>query len=211
MIRYTCFFLILLTFCSSTYSQSAKKSFLSVHTSVANGNSIYHRPLIGRAPNAHETGCLLLGVTYTRAITKKISFNAGLGLANHKIRVSYWMDNPFILPYTDNKGELNLLTESMSLQVSFFKYLFAEGGIIADIQLKNNVYNKFSDKNDVINNQSGIGSLFRLGAMYPFKNKFSIFTSLHNEIHGLIFFKKPPEPKSRLIDLDLIVGVRYEL
>ena len=199
--------LLFLILSSDAFPQTNKRS-LSGYTSFPNDNVFLYPTVIGREAIASETGFRLIGIEYSYKLRKKLSINAGVEFGKHNITVSYWMDNPFLTQLSDNKGELDMLTFPFSLRLFFLKYFFVHGGFIVDLQTKNNLYNQFSGKNDVVNDQSGIGSILGIGINYQFKKRFSIYTGLNNEIHGLIFFKKS-NFKKRLGDMGLRTGIGY--
>jgi hypothetical protein len=197
---------LLLVFIQS-FSQQKEKS-IAVYTSLVNDNFFAYPHVIGGEAKADETGFLLLGMEYSWKLKKNISLNAGVEFAKHTITVSYWMDNPNIPQLPDNKGQLQLITIPVSLRLSFLKYFFFQTGVLLDKQVKNNIYNRLSAKDDVVNDQSGIGALVKLGGQYRFKKHFTVFTGLYTEVHGLIFFNQP-DFKKRLIDGGLRTGVQY--
>lgn len=200
-------FCILLLEFKTSFCQQKERS-ISVYTSLVNDNFFAYPHVLGADANANETGFLLLGLEYSLQLKKNLWLNAGAEFAKHMINVSYWMDNPNIPQIPDNKGQLQLITVPVSVRLSFLKYFFIQGGVVFDKQVKNNVYNRFTGKDNVINDQSGIGALVKLGGQYRFKKHFTVFTGLYSEAHGLVFFNKP-NFKKRLIDGGLRTGVQY--
>lgn len=175
---------------------------------LINDNALSYPKYNYNGIDANETGCFKIGIEYSQKLRKNLFINSGIEFANHKIEVTYFSDDPFFQPPPHNKGELSFFSCPLTLRLSFLKYLFLQGGLVVDIQAKNNVFDQLSGKYDVIRNQSGIGSLFELGGSYRFKNNFSIFSGLNNEIHSLIPFERSSD-KKKWVDVGIKIGLRY--
>lgn len=208
MFRYL-FFIFVLCFFLQAHSQSNSKS-ISVYTSVLNDNDYYHPVKNYSYNDPKETSFILIGVDYAFKLKKNFFVSGGVEFGHHKILVRYLQvgDPPFIPFKTDERGEYDLLTFPLSVHLDFLKYFFVRGGITIDVQTKTIIYNSSTKPHDVVNDQSGIGSIIGFGVQYPFAKHFSVYAGLNNELHGLILFNNH-SPYRKFSDLGLRTGLSY--
>jgi len=176
-----------------------KEKYIGVYSSVVNGGALMQSTVSGISVN--ETGSLRFGISYCKQMGPNLFFMTGTEYAHHRLEVSYYDGTP------NDKGMLDLLSFPVTLHASW-KYLYLTGGLIADFQLKNVLYNQGGDK-DAMPNQTGLGPLVEFGLKHKFK-RFLFYTGLTSAVHCIIPFSNQ-KSKKYYNEADVRVGVRYQI
>ena len=88
----------------------------------------------------------------------------------------------------------------LTVRANFFKYFFANGGMIADIDIT---------KSKNADSQSGIGAMIGIGAKYDFPSGLSIFVNPYIKLHSLVHFSTD-NYHYRLYNEGIRAGIMYE-
>jgi len=176
-----------------------KEKYIGFYTSVVNGGALMQSTVSGISVN--ENGSLRLAGTYSTQLGPNLFFMTGAEYARHRLDVSYYDGTP------NDKGELILLSFPLTLHASW-KYLYLTGGLIADFQLKNVLYNQGGNK-DAMPNQTGLGPLVEFGLKHKFR-RFIAYTGLASAVHCIVPFSNQ-KSKKYYNEADIRVGLRYQI
>jgi hypothetical protein len=182
-------FLALIFLSAGAYCQS--KNTLSILYGPA-GNAII-------APAGIDgKGATLYGFNYQRNLTRSFSIETGLEYSINNVLWDYEdAYNPHFVP---QKGNVRMLSVPVYANFSFFKYLFADVGFIADFETNYH-------SNALVDNQSGIGLGLGIGGKYSF-NRMTIFVNPFLQLHSAISFYS--ESHDSLSDAGVKFGVGYK-
>ena len=198
------FLLLLLMFSFNiAFSQHKQKPTIEIYSStigITNPRQWSYSNLMGGSVTPHGNGYYNIGANFIQPLNKWVSIFGGIEFSNHKIKTTYYTDMPPLFYLTPTYENIQLLSFPINVQLNFFKYFFARSGFMIDVQTKNNA--------SYLNNQSGIGLNFEVGAKYEFKNHITIFLSPFLQIHSAILFHSE-EYTYRMIDDGINVGIGY--
>jgi hypothetical protein len=156
--------------------------------SVGFGNGIIlKKSLDGGASYDLNTG-FSIGLQYNRKLTKKLHLMTSINWYNNSISVIPNF-NPDI-SMTSKTFDVQLIYIPLLLKIDLGKYLFFNGGLIADID---------ATKNKYISNQSGLGASFGIGTEFLITKNFYIQLNPYLNFHGLILIDKEKYPE-RILD-----------
>jgi hypothetical protein len=174
----------------STRAYCQTKNSLSILYGTA-GNAIL-------APTGVDgKGATLYGFNYQRNLTKLFSIETGLEYSINNVLWDYEdAYNPHFIP---QKGNVRMLSVPVYADFTFFKYLFADAGLIADFETNYH-------SNALVDNQSGIGFGLGIGGKYSFK-KMTVFVNPFLQLHSLISFYN--ESHDSLSDAGIKFGIGY--
>lgn len=159
-------------------------------------NSIYTAKQIG-GPNYEGKGELLVGLKYSRKLTKSFAIETGINFSVNKIQqTSEFL--PF-RPRTVSNGKIDILSVPVYANYTFLKYLFVNAGITTDFEINRN-------ENSIVNNQSGIGTGFGIGGKYDFK-KISVF--INPFLHGYATIPFHNQNNGEILEAGLRMGIGY--
>jgi hypothetical protein len=175
-------FCLLLVFSTAAHSQKTYRA-LGAYTSFFNsGQNITVMAGIGsNNPQYTVNRALIGGVEYTMGLSRVFKLSFALEYADRSITSKgYYMDSTFGIPkplYTT--GTVQFLSVPVNIRLDFWKYFFFTSGITIDLELKNNI----------MNNQSGIGASGGLGLKYDFAKKpLTIIFHPYYQTHNIIPF-----------------------
>ncbi len=150
---------------------------------------------IGDFGYTNKTG-MSYGATYSRNLTKTFSLETGLIMYDDKTEINSIQPGRTVV----SDGDVKLLTVPVIGRWTFFKYFFIETGISFDKQINYN-------SNSVVNNQSGLGNEFGLGAIYYLKHV-SVFVNPYWREFSIINFSSNNENRN-LMDVGIKFGMGY--
>jgi Outer membrane protein beta-barrel domain len=170
--------ILLLLIAFSIHASSQTKNDISVLYGFSTTSVDIHN-VIGDYGYNDNTG-YLFGVRYTRTINKFLSIETGLQYQDDKVRLDVIEGG---LGEVYSNGEVKTLSVPLMAKFTFFKYFFADGGLLLDKQT-----NYTND--DVINNQSGLGGELGVGAKFtlshvtlfvnPYLRQYNVTSSRNN-------------------------------
>ena len=131
MRRLAIFYILLFTHLACISQQ--KEKYVGIYSSVINGGALMQSTVSGISVN--ENNSLRLGFSYSKQMGPNLFFMTGTEYAHHNLVASYYDGTP------NDKGVLDLLSFPVTLHASW-KYLYLTGGLIADFELKNVLYNQ---------------------------------------------------------------------
>ena len=140
-----------------------------------------------------------LGANYSYQLKNWLEAETGIEYSKHNVKLFVHPDGDIIF-YGEKK--LSLISIPLTLRANFFKYLFADAGTFIDFD--------FSDKYEIINNQTGMGVRIGLGAKYDFKFGMSLFANPFVRLHCLVPFM-PEKLHNKLFDRGIRFGISYDL
>lgn len=169
--------IVLAILSAQVYSQS--KNSISVVYGTAT-NSVNIHGTIGDIGYDGKGGTAF-GFTYERYLSKSFSLETGLLVSDDKIQVNYIISGGT----ETTPGDIKMISIPVLAKFTFFKYIFIDGGLIADFQTNysyqpplvyagpiipsppTGLQPNYSN-NAIVNNQSGIGLELGIGAKYNF-------------------------------------------
>jgi len=175
--------------CFSLVASSQSRNNLSVVYGM-NANLVDIHGAIGDFGYVAEDG-KSIGINYTRNFTHVFSFETGLFYSTNNIRLST-IHGPRGDFYYD--GVVKMISVPLYARLTFFKYLFAQGGLILDHQTNYAPYG-------VVNDQSGIGFEMGFGGKCNF-GPISIFINPYFCRHAL-------NGRNNLIEAGAKTGIGY--
>ena len=98
--------------------------------------------------------------------------------------------------------DLSLIGIPLTLRANFWRFFFANAGTFVDLD--------FSSKDEIINNQTGMGFVMGLGVNYDFEFGMSLFANPFLRLHSVIPFAQKKHYK-RLFDCGVRFGITYDL
>ncbi|HBT84928.1 MAG: outer membrane beta-barrel protein [Fermentimonas sp.] len=187
MIRLIKFFLIVLLvltiqFCQSNlYAQSnfsdSKEAIGITYSGIGDNFSYYFQDVIGGGSYSGR-GYNSFGVTYIRPLTKSLGIETGISYSKYKYEVS----NASLGPDAPEPYEITnaVIDIPATVRLTFLKYFFLNGGLLLGID---------TEKENHLDDQTGIGALIGVGAKYDLKNTpVGLFVNPYYKIHSLIPF-----------------------
>ena len=140
-----------------------------------------------------------LGVNYNYQLKNWIEAEIGIEYSKYNIKLFIYPDGDITF-YGEKK--LSLISIPLTMRANFLKFLFADAGTFIDFD--------FSDEDEIIDNQTGMGIIMGLGAKYDFKFGMSLFANPFMRLHSLVPFV-PVKNHSRLFDGGIRFGIIYDL
>ncbi len=141
-----------------------------------------------------------LGVSYVHPVRSWIGIESGIEYSSQIITV-----NPMSMPnqeYTPYNADIHLINIPVSARVIFLKYFFINGGLLLDLDM---------GKSSPIDSQSGIGTLFGIGAKYNLHNGLGAFANGYYKFHALIpLSAESDDYRWRLMEGGLRIGIVYD-
>ncbi|MCF2443185.1 hypothetical protein L0657_04380 [Dyadobacter sp. CY345] len=178
----------------SSYGQNVNR--LTVNYGIASQVLIQER--LEGAGSHDGKGGNVAGLRYIHGANGKVALETGLEYSRYKFSTT-----PASYPdikISPIKENLELISIPIYANFTFAKYMFINGGLIADFQIN-------KKKTDVVDRQSGIGLGVGIGGKYDFKRiTFSINPCLQQ--HAVIPFESARSPQ-RLLEAGIRFGVGY--
>jgi hypothetical protein len=201
----TLFLTLLLTLSFNiAFSQHKQKATVEIYSLMVGKTFPYRSgsPLVGGSVDPHGNGYYNIGVNYTEPLNKWLSVLGGFEYSDHKIRTTYWLDNPNYPQPSPTYEKIQLLSFPINIQTDFLKYFYARTGFTVDVEMKNNT--------TYFTHQSGIGLNFEVGAKYSFRDHVTVFLSPFFQTHGNILFHSERNAyKINTSGINLGIGYRF--
>ena len=140
-----------------------------------------------------------LGVNYIYPLNSWLEAETGIEYSKNNIKFFAY---PNGITYFVGERNLSLISIPLTLRADFLKFLFADAGTFIDFD--------FSSKDEIIDNQTGMGIVVGLGAKYDFKFGISLFVNPFARLHSLVPFA-PEKYHNRLFDKGFRFGMTYDL
>lgn len=172
---------------------------LGISLSVFGSNDLITFQILEGAPGYNGKGFYSLGVSYSRGLSSWLSFEGGASFARHTIQVIPIVP-PEILAMPHNSN-ISLISFPLLLRVDFLKYFFVNGGLLVDFDIT---------LDELVDNQSGIGSMLGVGFGYDFKSGISLYANPYVQAHTLLPFMRE-RYHERLLEQGIRFGVTYRL
>ena len=164
----------------------------------SNSNVIHSKILDGGASYSCKK-VYTFGVSYIHPIRPWIDIESGIEYSNHTITVKPMTMPDMEYSYSEYDKDISLINIPVTARINFLKYLFFNGGTILDLEV---------GSSSPINNQTGLGVLFGIGAKYNLNNGIGAFINGYSKIHSLVSFSSDYHYR-RLIDGGLRIGIMY--
>lgn len=197
-------FILLFTFYNVTNGQSPEKTSsigkVGITISSLSSNDVtYFRDVVGSAGYDGES-FFSVGINYIHPLKSWLEIEGTVEYSKFTMEV-----NPPFYPGMDNESyntHVSLLDIPVTLRANFLKYFYANSGVLFDIDI--------SDSN-AIDNQSGIGGMFGVGAKYDFDFGASIFINPYLKMHSVIPFSQEGSIQQRLTESAIRFGITFQL
>ena len=186
---------ILFTF-STTYAQTTDKGKIGITYSLNGGTSILQPALDGAASHT-VTDASGIGLIYLRPINHWLELETGLNYSLYKITIT----SAPTLQTTTSNSNLSLIDIPIGVRAGFWKYFFANGGLLLDLDMMSNSH---------VDSQSGIGLMLGVGVKYDFKFGGSLFATPYGKIHSLVPFGFD-KYHERILESGFKFGFTYKL
>ncbi|MDD4778663.1 MAG: outer membrane beta-barrel protein [Fermentimonas sp.] len=187
MLRLIQFFLIGLLVFTIQFRQSnlnAQSNFSDskgaigiTYSGLGDNFSYYFQDVIGGGSYSGR-GYNSFGATYIRPLTKSLEIETGLSYSKY----IYEFSNASLGPDAPEPYEITnaVIDIPVTVRWTFLKYFFLNGGLLLGID---------AEKENHLDDQTGIGASIGVGAKYDFKNiPVGLFVNPYYKIHSLIPF-----------------------
>ena len=188
----------ILTFIFISHSLFAQnKGGLFFTYSLSSALPAYNRSGMDGGPGYDGKQSSTIGLHYIIKSNKLVAFETGIEYGNYKFTIK-----PAFYPGIDQTAKpskAELITIPVYANITFLKYAFINGGALIDIEI---------NKQNTIQNQSGIGFGLGLGGKYNF-NKIDIFVNPFLQRHAFISLEEKNDNRLSLINPGVRVGIGY--
>ena len=200
---------ILLIFCIFPFLLNAQnegennKKFLDgkigVYFSSFGTNEVFQFGSVDGAGSYDSDHFFAIGVNYIHGLNNWLDLEAGLEYSKHNL-----ISRP---AFTGDPGDspvdmdFRLITIPITVKANFWKYCFANGGLLVDIDITES-----GDYN--IDEQTGIGFVMGLGGQYNFKSGLSVYVNPYFKLHTLLPIM-PEQYHDRVLESGIRLGVTY--
>ena len=193
--------LIMLPFSLLAQEKVALKKSIGFTISTIGSNDVINsarESLLG-GPGYSGKRFYTLGVNYVLPVRYWLDIESGIEYSNHTITVQ-----PMSFPgmeYTPYNKDISLINIPITARVNFLKYFFINGGFILDLDMSTS---------SPIDSQTGIGTLFGVGAKYNLNNGLGAFVNGYYKFHSLLSLSAESDDyRWRLIEGGLRIGITY--
>lgn len=169
------YFLPLILFTFFCQAQN-NKQFLAISYGIGDGQIGYKPGYVGGG--AHEGKSLnIFGVNYLLETARNLFLETGIQYIDHQY-IARSSQPPFTQTFP---GELKIINVPVKLRFEFAKIFFVNSGILADLYLKENQYDK---------RYIGMGAGLGIGLQLHFKKKILVYANPQLNLHQLINIPK---------------------
>lgn len=191
-------YLLLLLFLLSAVSNAQMQSErFGAYYRFANENDLLRSDELIGGPGYRGNGSFAIGIDYEKKLAGSLYFVTGLEYSRNDIRVTP-APNPEIDWY-ERQADIHLLSVPLYGKLFFLRYLYLQAGPLIDFQL-----NKPDQSMD---DQTGIGAGFELGASLPVK-KLEIVFGPFCKSHALVPFNRERH-QQHLWESGFTAGLNY--
>jgi hypothetical protein len=180
-------------------SLNSERGKIGITFSTLGKSHIAHIPSV-ESDSYHENNYFYsLGVNYIYPLNSWLEAETGIEYSNHNVKFFAY---PNGVTYFAGEKKLSLINIPLTLRANFSKFFFVNAGSFVDFDISN--------KNEIVDNQTGIGVIIGLGVKYDFKFGITLFANPFLRLHNLVLFvpKKHPD---RLFDSGIRLGITYNL
>lgn len=188
--------IILFTVPVFCFSQNENIKSIGVEYKLIDDAFLIQESLIG-GPSYTINTSHAFGVNYSIQFRKHFEIVNALNYKHYNAYIK-----PSFIPNIDMTPvyfDINLFSFSSELRFKFLKFFFLNLGALADIDVS---------KENVIDNQTGLGALGGIGAEYTFKHRLNLFFNPSVQSHALVKFTSSDYPK-RIFESGYRFGLRY--
>ncbi len=181
-------------------AEKAEKNRIGVTYSSFGDNIIYRNKELEGAASYDGEKFFTIGVDYLHGLNKWLNIETSLEYTNYHVKV-----NPAVSPDMDNTSRyatISLVNVPVTLRMDFFNYFFVNGGATLDVDVSTN---------SPIDDQTGIGTVFGVGAKYDFDIGLSIFVNPYAKTHSILPFSGSVDRHQKIWENGLRIGVTYDL
>lgn len=195
-------FILTFSFYNVTNGQSSKEKSTAgkigiTVSSLSSNDIIYFESVVGTAGYEGEN-FFSIGISYIHPWKNWLEVEVAIEYSEFTMQV----DPPFYTGIDPYNTEVSLIDIPVTLRANFWKYFYANSGILLDIDI--------SDPNS-IDNQSGIGGMFGVGAKYDFDSGVSVFINPYFKLHSIIQSSPEGSIQERLTESAIRFGITYQL
>ena len=181
--KQTLYFVLLLSIftASNVNAQSSaldSKGAIGITYSGLGTNDAFYFESLDGAGASYGKGYYSLGITYIRPLAKNIDLETGISYNKYKYQFSNASLGPDAPePYNGTNAVVDI---PVTVRWTFLNYFFLNGGLLLGID---------TEKENYLDNQTGIGAVIGIGAKYDLKNiPVGLFVNPYFNIHNLIPF-----------------------
>jgi hypothetical protein len=197
-------FILLFTFYNVTNGQSTQKASnigkIGITISSLSSNDVIYFGDIAGSSSYDGESFFSVGINYIHPWKSWLEIEGAVEYSKFTMEV-----NPPFYPGINNEPyntNVSLLDIPVTLRANFLNYFYANSGVLFDIDI--------SDSN-TIDNQSGLGGMFGVGAKYDFGFGASVFINPYFKMHSIIPFSKEGSIQQRLTESAIRFGITYQL
>jgi len=168
---------MMLSFSMLAQEKSGLKRSIGITFSTIGSNDVINsarETLLGGASYSGKS-FYTVGISYVQPVRSWIDIETGIEYSSHTITVE-----PMFLPGMVNSSynkDISLINIPVTARINFLNYFFVNGGILLDLEMGNT---------SPIDSQTGIGTLFGIGAKHNLINGLGAFVNGYYKIHSLI-------------------------
>ena len=177
-------------------AQTTEKGKIGLNYSLNGGTSVI-QPALEGAASKDITAASGIGLIYLKPINPWLEWETGLTYTLYKVKTT---SSP-VPEVTTRNSTLSLLDIPIGVRAGFWKYFFASGGLLLDLDMMSN---------SSISSQSGIGLMLGLGVKYDFSFGGSLFINPYGKLHALLPFSSDKH-QDRILESGLKFGITYQL
>ena len=176
-------------------AQTTEKGKIGLNYSLNGGTSVIQPALEGAA--SKDITAAGIGLIYLKPINPWLEWETGLTYTLYKVKTT---SSP-VPEVTTRNSTLSLLDIPIGVRAGFWKYFFASGGLLLDLDMMSN---------SSISSQTGIGLMLGLGVKYDFSFGGSLFINPYGKLHALLPFSSDKH-QDRILESGLKFGITYQL
>ncbi|MEL7834245.1 hypothetical protein [Fodinibius sp. Rm-B-1B1-1] len=168
-------------------------------SSLSNNDVTYFKDVVGSA-GYNGKNFFSIGLNYIHPLKNWLEVETAVEYSEFTMEV-----NPPFYPGINNESyntEVALLDIPVTLRANFLEYFYANSGVLLDIDVSNS---------NAIDDQSGIGGTFGVGAKYDLGFGASIFINPYFKMHSIIPFSQEGSMHQRLTESAIRFGFTYQL
>lgn len=172
---------------------------IGIYFSSFGTNEVFQFESLEGAGSYDNDHFFAIGVNYIHELNNWLDLETGLEYSKHNlISRSAFTGEPGSPPV---HMDFKLITVPITVKANFWKYFFANGGLLIDIDVTGN-----GDYN--IDEQTGIGFIMGIGGQYNFKSGLSVYVNPYFKLHTLLPFM-PEKYHDRVWESGIRLGVTY--
>ncbi|WP_224995298.1 outer membrane beta-barrel protein [Cesiribacter sp. SM1] len=184
----------------ASYAQEGSKNSFGVMAGA--GSAIVAGSNLEGGPDLDLERNFELGAHYYRQIGEKVKFETGIFYHYSKLtETSAFYPG---IPQITTQYDIHLLYLPAFLRYNISPYFFINGGLMADIDLSNNMG---VDSSRNLNSQSGAGVGFGIGGELSLFNSIYLQLNPYMNLHGVLLVQRENNP-GRILDAGIRLGIR---